>query len=209
METLSALVIVLSALSLLSLFILHFVSPEFKMSWRMISEYALGNHKWLVTAFFIFWGLASMLLAFLLWHVVSSLWSQIGVILVLISGVGAMMGGWFDVKHKHHGLAFLLGIPSLPIGALLISYHLIGFEQWQSHQDILLISTHSIWISFVLMAISMVILMSGYKKTGLPMGPDVEPPKELPKGVIGVNGYFNRLLVVCYILWLVVMGYIM
>lgn len=209
METLSALVIVLSVLSLLSLLILHFVSPEFKMSWRMISEYALGNHKWLVTAFFIFWGLASMLLAFLLWHVVSSLWSQIGVILVLISGVGAMMGGWFDVKHKHHGLAFLLGIPSLPIGALLISYHLIGFEQWQSHQDILLISTHSIWISFVLMAISMVILMSGYKKTGLPMGPDVEPPKELPKGVIGVNGYFNRLLVVCYILWLVVMGYIM
>lgn len=209
METLSALVIVLSVLSLLSLFILHFVSPEFKMSWRMISEYALGNHKWLVTAFFIFWGLASMLLAFLLWHVVSSLWSQIGVILVLISGVGAMMGGWFDVKHKHHGLAFLLGIPSLPIGALLICYHLIGFEQWQSHQDILLISTHSIWISFVLMAISMVILMSGYKKTGLPMGPDVEPPKELPKGVIGVNGYFNRLLVVCYILWLVVMGYIM
>jgi hypothetical protein len=179
------------------------------MSWRMISEYALGNHKWLVTAFFIFWGLASMLLAFLLWHVVSSLWSQIGVILVLISGVGAMMGGWFDVKHKHHGLAFLLGIPSLPIGALLICYHLIGFEQWQSHQDILLISTHSIWISFVLMAISMVILMSGYKKTGLPMGPGVEPPKELPKGVIGVNGYFNRLLVVCYILWLVVMGYIM
>ena len=209
METLATIVILLSVMSLLSLLILHFVSPEFQMSWRMISEYALGKHKWLVTAFFIFWGLASMLLAFLLWHVVSSLWSQIGVILVLISGVGAMMGGWFDIKHKYHGLAFLLGIPSLPIGALLICYHLIGFEQWQSHQDILLISTHSIWISFVLMAISMVILMSGYKKTGLPMGPDVEPPKELPKGVIGVNGYFNRLLVVCYILWLVVMGYIM
>lgn len=209
METLSALVIVLSALSLLSLLILHFVSPEFRISWRMISEYALGNHKWLVTAFFIFWGLASMLLAFLLWHVVSSLWSQIGVILVLISGVGAIMGGLFDIKHEHHGLAFLLGVPTLPIGALLICYHLIGFEQCQSHQDILLISTHSIWISFVLMAISMVILMSGYKKTGLPMGPGVEPPKELPKGVIGVNGYFNRLLVVCYILWLVVMSYIM
>ena len=209
METLTALVIVLSVLSLLSLLILHFVSPEFKPSWRMISEYALGKHKWLITAFFIFWGLASMLLAFLLWHVVSSLWSQIGVVLVLISGVGAMMGGWFDVKHKHHGLAFLLGIPTLPIGALLISYHLIGFEKWQSNQSSLMISTHSTWISFVLMAISMVILMSGYKKTGLPMGPGVEPPKELPEGVIGVNGYFNRLLVVCYILWLVVMGYIM
>ena len=56
------------------------------------------------------------------------------------------------------------------------------------------------------MAVSMVLLMSGYKKTGLPMGPGIEPPKALPNGVIGVNGYFNRLLVICYILWLVVIA---
>lgn len=203
---LATIVIILSSLSLLSLLVLHFVSPEFKPSWRMISEYALGKQKWLITSFFLLWGLASIVLAFLLWSEVSSIWAKVGVILVFISGLGAVLGGIFDVKHKYHGLAFGLGIPTLPIGSLLIFYHVIDLEKWQNNKTALLYATHSVWISLVLMAISMVILMSGYKKTGLPMGPGIEPPKELPKGVIGVNGYFNRLLVVCYILWLVIVA---
>ena len=206
MEVLSSIVIVFSTLSLLSLLALHFISPEFKISWRMISEYALGKHKWLITSFFLFWGVASMILALALWSEVNCLWYKLGVILVFLSGVGALMGGLFDVKHKHHGLAFALGIPTLPIGALLICYHLISIEKWQPFKSSIFYSTHSIWISMVLMAVSMIVLMSGYKKTGLPMGPGIEPPKELPKGVIGVNGYFNRILVFCYIFWLIVIA---
>ena len=200
------LVILCSVLSLLCLLTLHFVSPEFKPSWRMISEYALGKYKWLITAFFYLWGIASILLSTLLWSEVSSTWGKIGVILVLISGIGAFMGGLFDLKHKNHGLSFMLGTPTLPIGALIICYHLMSMDKWQNYEKPIFYSTHSLWISFILMALSMVVLMSGYKKTGLPMGPGVEPPKALPKGVIGVNGYFNRLLVLCYILWLVVMA---
>jgi len=200
------LVILCSVLSLLCLLTLHFVSPEFKPSWRMISEYAFGKYKWLITAFFYLWGIASIILSTLLWSEVSSTWGKIGVILVLISGIGAFMGGLFDLKHKNHGLSFMLGTPTLPIGALIICYHLISMDKWQNYETPILYSTHSLWISFILMALSMVVLMSGYKKTGLPMGPGVEPPKALPKGVIGVNGYFNRLLVLCYILWLVVMA---
>jgi len=206
MEALSSIVIALSALSLLSLFVLHFVSPEFKPSWRMISEYALGTHKWLITSFFVLWGLASMILAVFLWAQVSSTWARIGVLLVFISGVGALMGGLFDVKHKLHGLAFALGVPTLPIGALLVSYHLISFTQWQTQKIVLLGSSYSLWISMILMAASMGLLISGFKKAGLPMGPEIEPPKELPKGVVGVNGYFNRILVLCYLLWLITMA---
>jgi len=172
----------------------------------MISEYALGKYKWLITAFFYLWGIASIILSTLLWSEVSSTWGKIGVILVLISGIGAFMGGLFDLKHKNHGLSFMLGTPTLPIGALIICYHLMSMDKWQNYEKPIFYSTHSLWISFILMALSMVVLMSGYKKTGLPMGPGVEPPKALPKGVIGVNGYFNRLLVLCYILWLVVMA---
>jgi small-conductance mechanosensitive channel len=73
---LATIVIIFSVLSLLCLLILHFVSPEFKPSWRMISEYALGKHKWLVTSFFIFWGLASIILALVLWSEVSSTWAK-------------------------------------------------------------------------------------------------------------------------------------
>ena len=72
---------------------------------------------------------------------------------------------------------------------------------------LLVYSTHSLWISVIFMAGSLALLMSGYKKTGQPMGPGVEPPKELPKGVIGINGYFNRILVICYLLWPIIVSF--
>lgn len=188
-------------LSLMCLVVLHFVSPEYHPGWRMVSEYALGKHKWLLTLFFISWGICSILLAFLLGNVVAGAWPTVGVVLVFISGAGALMGGLFDVKHKLHGFSAMLGIPTLPVGALIISHHLIKIERWQVHQPVLLLSAHAVWISLVLMAVSMMLLFSGFKKAGMPMGPNVEPPKTLPAGVIGINGYANRLLIICYIAW--------
>src|SRR5688572_12042353 len=132
MNSLSILTISFASLSLLSLVILHFLSPEFKPSWRMISEYAMGRHKWLVTSFFVCWGLSSIFLSLLLWNKVNTAWGTLGVILLFISSIGEVMGGLFDVNHKHHGLAFLLGVPTLPTAALLIGYDLIrtpGFEE--------------------------------------------------------------------------------
>ncbi|MES2478477.1 MAG: DUF998 domain-containing protein [Bacteroidota bacterium] len=190
-------------LSLLCLLSLHFASPEYKMSWRMISEYALGKHKWLLTLFFSFWAMSSVSLALLLWDIVPDKWAVFGVLLVFISGIGAFMGGLFDVKHQLHGFSFLLGIPTLPIGALLISYHIIDLPGWSAHQNSMLLAAHLPWLSMVLMAVSMKLLFSGFKKAGLPMGPNAEPPKVLPAGIIGINGYANRLLVLCYIGWLI------
>jgi hypothetical protein len=203
---LAKLTLVSSALSLLCLLILHFVSREYKPSWRMISEYALGKHKWLITSFFIFWGLSSFFVALLLFNLVTSTAAITGVVLITISGTGAIMGGLFDVKHKLHGMAFALGIPTMPIGALLVAYHLLQNENWNTHSTALLVSSHALWISVVLMALSMMILFSGFKKAGIAMGPNVEPPKEVPSGVIAVNGYANRLLVLCYVHWSVMIA---
>lgn len=202
-------IILTSVFSCFCLLALHFMSPEFNPAWRMVSEYALGKNKWLLTLFFISWGLSTLMLPVLLWNEVHSIWFSIGLILTGISGIGALMGGLFDVKHKLHGLAFGLGIPTLPIGALIVSYHLISLEKWQPHQNMILISTHSIWISVLLMAVSMALLMSGYKKSGLPMGPGVEPPEKLPAGVIGINGYFNRVLIFVYIAWVIIISSLM
>lgn len=195
-----------SALSLLCLLILHFVSREYKPSWRMISEYALGKHKWLITSFFIFWGLSSFFVAILLVNLVTSTAAIIGVVLIVISGVGAIMGGLFDVKHKLHGMAFGLGIPTMPIGALLVAYNLLQNVDWNTHSTALLVSSHALWISVILMALSMMILFSGFKKAGIAMGPNAEPPTVVPAGVIAVNGYANRLLVLCYVHWTVMIA---
>jgi hypothetical protein len=208
MTVVAILTIASSIISLLSLLALHFTSPEFQPSWRMISEYALGKYKGVLTIFFFAWGLGSILCALLLWNNISGIWATLGVMMVLVTGIGAIAGGLFDVKHKLHGLAFGLGVPFLPIGALLIAYHLIQKVNWLNYKQALLVSSHAIWISLLLMAISMMLIFSGFKKAGYPMGPDVEPPKELPKGVIGINGYMNRLLVLCYILWNITIAFI-
>jgi len=195
-----------AVISLLCLLVLHFVSPEFDPGWRMISEYASGNHEWLLTLFFVFWGAGSFFAILLLWNAVTSKWAKFGVILICLSCVGQFMGGIFNVKHTLHGFAFLLGVPSLPIAALLVSYHLIKKDDWKKYKSPILFSAHFTWISLVLMAVSMVLMISGFQKAGVPMGEGIAPPKSVPHGVIAVNGYANRILVFAYIYWLMLIA---
>ena len=188
-------------ISLLALLILHFTSSEFKPNFRMVSEYALGHYKWILTIFFFCWGLCSIFSGLTLWNVVTTGWAKFGVVLFFVTGVGAIMGGLFDVQHKLHGLSFGIGVPFMPVGALIVTYHLLKKVEWQSHSTTMLLSSHSIWVSLILMAVSMFLLFSSLKSTGLVYGPDSPPLMELPKGVIGINGWANRLLVLCYILY--------
>jgi hypothetical protein len=206
MNSLAVLAIISEVLSLLCLLVLHVVSPEFKPNWRLISEYAFGKHKWLITWFFIFWGTGSILLALLLFGVVTGTWVTVGVVLLFISGIGEIMGGLFDAKHKYHGLAFGLGVPTLPVASLLIGYHLLG-APGSVKEPLLLFSSHLPWISVLLMAGSMMVMFSGFKKAGVPMGKDAPVPEKVPEGVVAVAGYANRLLVVSYLWWVVVIAY--
>lgn len=193
--------IAFGVISLFCLIALHFVSNEFKPSFRMVSEYALGKHKWLITTFFLCWGFCSISSGLMMWNVVATGWSKLGVVFLFVTGIGAIMGGLFDVQHKLHGLAFAIGVPFLPIGALLITYHLIKQADWQVNSFSLLLTSHSIWISVVLLAVTMFLLFSSLKSAGIVYGPDSPPISELPKNVIGINGWANRLLVLCYILY--------
>ena len=193
-----------SAISLFCLLLLHFFSPEFEPNWRMVSEYALGNHRWLVSLFFIFWGLSSITLAFSLWNQVSSKASKVGVILLFISGIGASLAALFDVSQPTgHGIAGFLGIPTVPVAALLISYHLSKKHEWFSFSKPMKYLAHGTWISLVLIIITMVIMMSGFQNAGIEMGPDSPPPSHVPDGVVALVGYVNRILILIDIFWLI------
>jgi hypothetical protein len=196
-----------SAISLLCLLLLHFFSPEFEPSWRMVSEYALGNYPWLVSLFFIFWGLSSLMLASLLWKNVTSKASNVGVVLLFISGIGALLASFFDVSQSTgHGIAGLLGIPTVPIAALLISCHVSKKPEWVSFSIPIKVLAHGTWISLVLMVITMIIMMKGFQDAGVQMGPGIPPPTHVPSGVIAVVGHVNRFLILVDILWLVLMA---
>ena len=207
MNILTTLSITAGAISLLCLLILHFTSPEFHPSWRMVSEYAMGKYKWILTLFFFMWGVSSLLLAIGLLQVVNGFWAYIGVLLLAVSGVGAICGGLFDVNHEKHGLAFGLGVPPLPIAALILSYHL--FKSNVITQANILIVAHSTWISVVLMASTMMLMFTGFKKAGVKWDKDSPPPAEVPKGVIAIGGYANRLLVFCFIFWVMYVAYLL
>ena len=194
--------------SLMCLLLLHFLSPEYEPSWRMISEYAMGKYKAFLTAFFVLSAICTMLLPLLLWNETAGVWSKIGLVFIFLSGVGALMGGLFDLKHPLHGTAFALGVPTIAVGALLVSYHLVNRPGWAEYSTTTLVFAHAIWISIVLMGISMVVMMNGFRQAGIAMGPGATPPDKVPPGVIAVAGYFNRLLVICNTAWVMLMGYI-
>lgn len=208
MTVLPKVILATGAMSLLCLLLLHFLSPEYDPSWRMISEYALGKYRAVLTAFFVLSAVCTMMLPILLWNETDGLWAKVGLALVLLSGVGALMGGLFDLKHPLHGAAFALGVPTIMVGALLVSYHLVKRSDWAQYSTGTLLAAHAIWISLVLMGVSMVVMMNGFKQAGVPMGPGATPPDTVPPGVIAVAGYFNRLLVVCNTAWIMAMAYV-
>jgi hypothetical protein len=206
MTLLPKLILATGTMSLLCLLLLHFLSPEYHPSWRMISEYAMGKYKGFLTAFFVLSAICTMMLPFLLWNETSGIWPKIGLVFVFFSGVGSLMGGLFDLKHPLHGAAFALGVPTIMVGALLVGYHLVKQPGWAQYSTGTLLSAHAIWISLVLMGVSMVVMMNGFKQAGVTMGPDATPPDAVPAGVIAVAGYFNRLLVVCNMVWVMLMA---
>lgn len=206
MNILALLSIVAGVGSLLSLFLLHFTSPEFRPSWRMVSEYALGKYEWLLMVFFFLWGGSSILLALALVQYVNGVWGYIGIALLILSGIGAVCGGLFNVNHKKHGLAFALGVPTLPVAALLLNYHLLNANVITERNT--LIAAHATWLSVVIMGVAMMAMFAGFKKAGVTWDKDSPPPTEVPKGVVALGGYANRLLVFCFIFWVMVISWL-
>jgi hypothetical protein len=195
-----------AGLALLFLLTLHLVSPEFSPAWRMVSEYALGRHNAVLRGFFLMWGTSSLLLAALLWGEVSGSWAKVGVAFLVVSAVGEIMGGMFDLKHRLHAVAFGIGVPSLPVAALLIGHHLAVSEGWSAYGMAIVAASHATWVSVVLMGGAMAVMFAGFKRAGIEMGPDVKPPDRVPAGVIAVGGYANRLLVLCDVGWLMLIA---
>jgi hypothetical protein len=190
-----------SIATLVSLALLHILSPEFSPAWRMVSEYANGEYSWILSLMFIFWALSSWFLTFTLWSEVKTTAGKVGLYFLIVSGLGEAMAAAFDINHSLHGLASFLGIGSLPIAALLISTSLGHTEAWSAAKKPLLWSAHLTWISVVLMAVTFALLISTFMQTGAEMPTDSTTVTTLPDGVIALVGWANRFLILVYCAW--------
>jgi hypothetical protein len=195
------LTITASIATLLSLAILHILSPEFAPSWRMVSEYANGNYSWVLSLMFIFWAISSWILAYTIWSEVKTTAGKVGLYFLIASGVGEAMAAAFGINHSLHGLASFIGIGSLPIAALLICTHLSKTDTWSVSKKSLSLTAHLTWISVVLMGISFAILISTFMQTGAEMPTDSTTVTSLPDGVTAWVGWANRFLILVYCGW--------
>jgi hypothetical membrane protein len=175
---------------------LHVLSPEFDPAWRVISEYAHGRYSWVLSMMFIFSGICVLALSYAIRAYCRSGSARAGLIFLILSGVGSVGAAFFDIDHPLHEVCGLLGVLGLPIAAMILSTRLARTTPWSSAREPLLWSAHLTWMTLALFIISMILLIVTYTRTGAPLQAQIPIGAPLPEGVVGVNGWLNRLLVV-------------
>src|SRR6476620_9450600 len=131
-----------AAVALLLLAALHILSPELDPSWRMVSEYANGHCGFVLSLMFVAWAISSWAMAYALLPHVTTRAGKIGLIFLVAAGLGEAMAAVFDINHSLHALSALIGIPSLPIAALLIGVGLRRSEDWRSASKPIMWTAH-------------------------------------------------------------------
>jgi hypothetical protein len=183
-----------------ALLVLHALNPDFAPSWRMVSEYANGRLPWLLTVVFMAWAISSFALAAALWPLSANTLGTVGLLFLVLAGVGQTMGGLFDINHRLHGPAALIGIPSLCVAAIVVTSALsrrTGIDAppvWSAHLP---------WLSFVAMLGAFALFFVSLKAAGVDMSAQSKPLAELPVGVSGYVGWANRVLFAATYLWVV------
>ena len=193
-----------AAAVLLLLASLHVLSPEFDPSFRMVSEYALGHYGWVLSLMFLAWGMSSWALAVAIWSQVKTKAGKVGLWFLVIAGLGEAMASVFDVTHDPgHSIAGVLGMGGFPIAAVLLSVSLGRLHAWRGAKSLLLWIANLSWISVVLLVATLVLMTVQFAQVNGGQLPQ-HAPTQLPAGVLGLDGWADRLFVLFNCLWVLV-----
>ena len=202
--TAARLSIAAAAAVLLLLASLHVLSPEFDPSWRMVSEYALGHYGWVLSLMFLAWGMSSWALVVAIWSQVKTKAGKVGLWFLVIAGLGEAMASVFDVTHDlGHSIAGVLGLGGFPIAAVLLSVSLGRLHAWRGAKSLLLRIANLSWISVVLLGTTLVLMTVQFAQVNGGQLPQ-HAPTQLPAGVLGLDGWADRLFVLSNCLWVLV-----
>lgn len=187
-----------AALSLLLIVALHVLKPEFDPSWRFLSEYANGRFGWVMRLSFFSMAISCASLFLAIRADVKTLAGKIGLAFLLAASFGLTMAGMFAMDlittppdqvtqaGSLHGIASMIGIPSLPIAGLLISLSLGKNRDWRGAHKSLLWTALFMCLSLILLFVVIGITLPNAGG----FGPDV------------LIGWPNRILMSAYGLWL-------
>lgn len=183
---------------------LHFVKPEFEPSWRFLSEYAIGSNGWIMQLAFLCLSVSCFACFYALRPQIKSRGGKIGLWLLFAVGISIIVAAIFVMDpvtagqnelttHGNlHGMSSMIGVPGLSIAAMLISFSLAGKNPaWASAKSPIKLAAYFCLICLVIMFATVFI---GLSKTDGKFGPDV------------YAGWANRLLVVSWCIWLIVIA---
>ncbi|MGH8283711.1 MAG: DUF998 domain-containing protein [Gammaproteobacteria bacterium] len=195
------------AAAFLCLVALHVLSPEFHPSWRMVSEYAFGHYGWVLSLMFLAWGVSTWALAAAIWSQIQTKAGKLGAWLLIVAGLGEAMASVFDITHDvGHSVAGILGVLGFPIAAMLVSASLDHTPAWSSMSKKLRHGcAHLTWISVVLLVASLILMTVQVAHANGGRLPQ-HAPAALPAGVIGFDGWADRLVILSSFLWATVVA---
>jgi hypothetical protein len=180
---------------------LHFLKPGLDPSWRMVSEYEIGRYGWVMALAFLSLAFSCVALVVAVRSQARTTGGRIGLALLLVSALGMTIAAIFTADpitasqselttHGNlHGLGALLGIPTFPVAATLISLSLARARGWSTARRSLPWMAVLTWIVLLVFVASVAVMLP---RGDGGFGPDVP------------IGWPNRLLVLAYSAWLMV-----
>jgi Protein of unknown function (DUF998) len=200
-QTAARLASALAALFLVLLAVLHLLKPELDPSWRVISEYALGKHGWIMVLAFLVLAVSLVSLAVALRTQLQSIWGRIGLLLLLISAVGMALAGIFvtdpltasaaarTTQGRLHEVGALLDLT--PFAALIINLSLARNPTWRAARRVLFWTAGLPLLGLLIFIAATVVMLPSDGQ----FGPDV------------LIGWSNRFLVVTYCVWVMTVAW--
>lgn len=189
-----------ATLFLILLAALHLLKPDYDPSWRMISEYAIGRNGWVMTLAFLALALSYASLAVALRAQLHTMGGKIGWALLLLSALGTLISAIFTTdpitagpdevttRGMLHGLGFV-SVAIFPFAATLLSRSLVREHEWFSARRSLALAAGFVWLALLVFAGSLATMFRGT------FGPHV------------VIGWQNRLLIIAYVVWVLVVAW--
>ncbi len=183
--------------------ILHVIAPEYGPSWRFLSEYAVGPYGWVMALAFLTMAAACAALFIAIRTQVRGAVGYLGLAVLLLTIVGMTMAAFFPMDlitidpadatdtGRMHAISAMFGIPSMPIGALLISLDLGGRPGWSQARRSMLWAAVAVLVSLVLMFMTIGILL----------------PQNGGFGPAVPVGWLNRQLMLAYCAWVLIVGW--
>jgi drug/metabolite transporter (DMT)-like permease len=181
---------------LLILAALHVLKPQLDPSWRLISEYAIGRHGWLMTLAFVSLSVSCFALHF-------ALGLSPGSVALAVVGLGPLGSALFvgdptatpwksqtSLGRLHTAFAtlFVLGFPP---AATIVAWNLSGDQTPASTQSLLAWISLIVWAGFLVFIGSIIF----YGAPKCRFGPQVR------------IGWQNRLMMLIYSTWLIIVAW--